>query len=70
MRRRTRFASVLLTTALVMGSAVPAMAAKPLEKHRSCQVFGSVIWAGFAQTSVPSGQLIAANTHGAEAPSV
>ena len=68
MRRRTRFASILITVALIMGSALPAMAAKPAEKHRSCQTFGSVVWAGFAQSSVPSGQIIAANTHGAEAP--
>lgn len=67
MRKRTRLAATLLTASLVLGTALPAMADKPPEKHGSCKVFGN-LWADFAQAFVPSGQIIAANTHGFEAP--
>lgn len=67
MRRRSRIAAILVAAGLVVGSAAPALADKPPEKHRSCQVFGN-LWADFAQTFVPSGQIIAENTDGFEAP--
>lgn len=59
--RTIRNTSVLLAAlALAMSLAVPAMADQPPEKHRSCQVFGQVIFAGFAQTG-DAGQAISFN---------
>jgi hypothetical protein len=68
MRRLRITATILLAACLVLGSALPALADKSPEKHKSCQMFGSIIWAGFAQGSVPSGQIIAENADGVEAP--
>lgn len=60
MRTIRKMAVVLTAVALAMSLALPAVADKPLEKHRSCQFFGQVIFAGFAQTG-EAGQIIAFN---------
>lgn len=60
MRTIRKMAVVLTAVALAMSLALPAVADKPPEKHRSCQFFGQVIFAGFAQTG-EAGQIIAFN---------
>ena len=57
MRRRSRIAAVLTTVALMVGTALPAMAQSPA--HRSCQGFGH-LFADFAQ-NFDAGAIISHN---------